>query len=181
MDCQQELRPNDYRRTNVIYAGAHRRCSLQVHGSDKVEWSAQLGQDQVAELIGMQADGSVVAIVRAHDAADQLSIWRRNQASELLPWFPVGYDTKLTGEARSMERYAGLGERAEARLCSTSGVFCHENADDRLMIFDHRQRDPLVDRTLPRNARVALSPDGLRYATFEAGELRIYSLPQRIH
>jgi len=25
--------------------------------------------------------------------------------------------------------------------------------------------------------RAALSPDGLRYASFEAGELRIYSLP----
>jgi hypothetical protein len=32
-----------------------------------------------------------------------------------------------------------------------------------------------------RNGRAPLSPDGLHYASFEAGELRIYSLPSRTH
>jgi hypothetical protein len=35
---------------------------------------------------------------------------------------------------------------------------------------------PLVNRSFPKNGRAALSPDGLHYASFEANELRIYTL-----
>jgi hypothetical protein len=35
-----------------------------------------------------------------------------------------------------------------------------------------------VNQRFPKNGRAALSPDGLHYASFEAGELRIYSLPK---
>jgi hypothetical protein len=52
----------------------------------------------------------------------------------------------------------------------------HSAADiGRLMIFDRKSQKALTDRSFPKNAWAALSPDGLPYATFEAGELRIYS------
>jgi hypothetical protein len=44
-------------------------------------------------------------------------------------------------------------------------------------VFDRATKTPIADRLFPRNGRAALSPDGLHYASFEAGELRIYSLP----
>ena len=42
MLCRQELRPNVYTSTNVIYAGAKRRCSMTVEGSDHTGWSVPL-------------------------------------------------------------------------------------------------------------------------------------------
>jgi hypothetical protein len=44
------------------------------------------------------------------------------------------------------------------------------------MIFDAKEQKALVDRTTRENSPMALSLDGLHYASFEAGELRIYSL-----
>jgi hypothetical protein len=46
------------------------------------------------------------------------------------------------------------------------------------MLADRGLQKAISDRAFPKNARAALCPDGLRYATFEAGELRIYSLPK---
>jgi hypothetical protein len=37
---------------------------------------------------------------------------------------------------------------------------------------------PLVNPRFPKNGRAALSPDGPHCASFESGELRIYSLPK---
>ena len=55
----------------------------------------------------------------------------------------------------------------------------HSTTDaGRFMIFDRGSQKPLTDRTFAKNAKAAISPDGLRYATFEAGELRIYWLPK---
>jgi type IV secretory pathway VirB10-like protein len=48
----------------------------------------------------------------------------------------------------------------------------------RVYVFDRKSSQPIVSRALPKSGRAALSPDGLHYATFEAGELRIYSLPK---
>jgi hypothetical protein len=175
MLCQQELGPNNYQSSNVIYANAHRRCWLKVQSASGKTWDAQLKQDQVVELLGIQQDGSVVGIVRHSDDPDELVIWRQNQIPEILPWFPAGYGTELLGTAGFMDRYLGVG----GRDCSADAD-CSEQGNARLMIFDRSSRVPLADRQLPASARAALSPDGLHYAMFEAGELRIYSLPPRM-
>lgn len=179
MLCQQELGPNNYRSTNVIYANVHRRCAMTAQNFDGATWDVQLKQDEVAELTGILDDGGVVGIVRVPHDADRLLIWRKNQTPETLPWFPLAYDATLQDEAGKMDRYQGYGTKSEGKLCGIAGMFCHENADGRLMIFDRTSQVPLVDLPLPRSARAALSPDGLRYATFESGELRIYSLPRK--
>jgi hypothetical protein len=53
---------------------------------------------------------------------------------------------------------------------------CDENVDRRWFVFDRRSQIPLVNRAFPKNSRAALSPDENHYASFEANELRIYSL-----
>lgn len=175
MLCQQALGPNNYQSTNVIYANAHRRCWMKVQSADGRAWDAQLKQDQVAELLGIQRDGTVVGIVRQTDDPDELVIWRQNQTPEILPWFPIGYGTELLGIAGPMDRYLGVGERN-----CRADASCTEDGNARLMIFDRSSRIPLVDRQFPASARAALSPDGLHYAMFENGELRISALPSRM-
>jgi hypothetical protein len=55
---------------------------------------------------------------------------------------------------------------------------CDDRSDNgRWIVFDRKSQTPLVNRSFPRNGRAALSPDGSRYASFEAGELHIYLLP----
>jgi hypothetical protein len=56
------------------------------------------------------------------------------------------------------------------------GTKCDEGGDGRWFIFDRSAQSPLVNRSFPKNGRAALSPDGLHYASFEANELRIYTL-----
>jgi hypothetical protein len=179
MLCMQQLGPNNYRSTNVIYANVHRRCVMTAQNFDGATWDVQLKQDEVGELTGILDDGGVVGIVRGPHKSDRLLIWRKNQTPETLPWFPTAYDATLQGEAGDMNRYQGYGIEPESKLCGMTNMFCHENADGRLMIFDQASQVPLVDRRLARSARAALSLDGLRYATLESGEFRIYSLPRK--
>jgi hypothetical protein len=167
VSCKQELRPGQWVDTNILYGGAHRRCALNVIGLRGDAWSASLPDDQVAEIVGVRADGSAVGIVRAPKAADRLVVWKPTGSAAPLAWFPSGYDTKLIGAADGMERYLGRGEFCESG-CRRTGT--------RWMIFDAKEQKALVDRTTRENSPMALSLDGLHYASFEAGELRIYSL-----
>ena len=56
------------------------------------------------------------------------------------------------------------------------GTECEEAGSGRWFVLDRKLRTPIVDRAFPKNGRAALSPDGAHYASFEANELRIYSL-----
>jgi hypothetical protein len=170
MSCKQELKPGQWVDTNIVYGGAHRRCVLNVVGVHGDAWSAPLQDDQVAEIVGVRADGKAVGIVRAPKAADRLLMWQSSGAATALPWYPRGYDTKLVGAADGMGRYLGKGE-----ICEND---CQRSVT-RWMIFDPNEQKPLVDRTTHENSPMALSLDGLHYASFEAGELRIYSLAGR--
>jgi hypothetical protein len=164
IECQQELGPNQYGSSNVIYSGAHRRCTMTAKSFDGQTWSTPLKQDEVAEIIDILDDGSVAGIVRSKSNADQLVIWKKDQPSQSLGWFPVGYDTKLQDANKGMSRYMGSGANSDGGPWE-------------LRIFDRSSKTPLVSRAIAKSSRAALSPDGLRYATFENGELRIYSLP----
>jgi hypothetical protein len=163
--CEQELSPEKYSSTNVIYSGAHRRCTLTVQNEDSSSWHAKLLQDQVVQILGTFTDGTVAGIVRHSKMPDRMMLWNPKGQSEELPWFQLGYDTTLLGEAREMNRYIGLGGRMEK-----------EKAKSRLMIFERKLQAPLVDRAFPNGARASLSPDGRKYATFDSGQLQIYSL-----
>jgi len=170
ISCKQELKPGLWVDTNIVYGGAHRRCVLNVIGVHGDAWTASLQDDHVAEIIGVRADGSAVGIVRAPKAADRLVVWQPSGAATSLPWFPSGYDTKLGGADSVMGRYLGKGESCESD-CERGGT--------RWMIFDAHEQKALVDRTSRDNSPMALSLDGLHYASFEAGELRIYSIARR--
>jgi hypothetical protein len=79
-----------------------------------------------------------------------------------------------------MSRYAAFASDAcndIGGLFRLLGVGREGAHTGRWIVFDRRFQTPITDRVFPKNARADLSPDGLGYATFEAGELRIYSLP----
>ena len=59
MVCQQELRPNEYVSTNVVYARAKQRCAMRVEADDG-GWTVSLRDNETASIIGIMADGSVV-------------------------------------------------------------------------------------------------------------------------
>lgn len=174
--CTQELVPGEYKFTNVIYSGAHRRCEVKVETADGARWAAALKQDEVAELLGTLDDGELAAIVRGPRKPEELVLWSKSSPVQLLPWFPGGYETKLDSVAGMMDRYVGVGARDDGPLCGAVGISCGEKAPRRLMIFDRCSKTPLVDRTFGSSSRAGLAPDGAHYATFESGELRIYSL-----
>ncbi len=171
--CQQELENNVYRSSEVIYSGAHRRCVLTVLDPKGVQWTTPLAQDQVGQIVGISTDGRVLGIARTRNV-EQVLVWSHGGGSKVLPWFPVGYETDLQSGSADMRRYAGYGVREKSHPCALIGVGCHEKG--RLMIFDQGEPLALVDRAFGAGDRAAISPDGIRYATFEAGELRIYEL-----
>ena len=175
MLCQQELRPNVYTSTNVIYAGAKRRCSVTVEAPDHTGWSLPLKDEGTAAIVGLLADGSVAGQINVKASpAGRLVIWKKDQSTEVLPWIPNDYSGSVESATKDMSRYASFATR-EGEACEDFGVRCSESG--RWMAFDRRSGKPLVDRDLPKNGRAALSPDGLHYASFESGELCIYSLP----
>ena len=167
MVCQQELRPNDYVATGAVYAGAKQRCTLTAEGEDRNAWSASLRDGETAEVLAILADGSVVGHVNGKESkAGQLAIWKRDQIAELLPWVPKNLCGSLQSATADFSRYAAFAT-------------CDDRSDHgRWIVFDRRSQTPIADHAFPKNARAALSPDGMRYATFESGELRIYSLPK---
>jgi hypothetical protein len=176
MLCQQELQPNVYTSTNVVYAGAKRRCVMTAEAQDRTVWKVPLIQDSTAAIIGVLADGSVVGQISAKGSkAGQVVIWKRDQATEMLPWIPRNYSGSVESATANMSRYATFATD-DADLCENSRKSCSDNTH--WIIFDSRSPTPIVSRVFPKNGRASLSPDGLRYASFESGELRIYSLPK---
>jgi hypothetical protein len=168
MVCQQELRPNEYVSTRVVYAGAKQRCKM-IAQEDRDMWEVSLKDGETAVIVGLLADGSVVGQLRGTekgDKAGQLVLWQKDKTTEFLPWIPRHVCGSVQSATPDMSRYAAF-------------VMYEERSDNgRWIVFDRRSQTPIVDRRFPKNGRAALSPDGLHYATFESGELRIYSLPK---
>ena len=166
MLCQQELRPNEWVSDNVVYANARRRCRMVAERDGQGTWEVPLKDEGTAVIVGILADGSVVGQVPVKGRKDrQLVIWKKDGQTETLPWIAPKYCGAVESATADMSRYA---------------TFAAENCDSdvvRWMVFDRTSQTPIVDRLFPKNGRAALSPDGLRYASFEAGELRIYTLP----
>jgi hypothetical protein len=165
MVCQQELRPNDYVSTGVVYAGAKQRCTMTAEGEDRSTWKVPLRDGETAEILGLLADGSVAGHVSGKESkAGQLVIWKKDQTAEVLPWIPKDLCGSVQSATADMSLYAAFAT-------------CDDRSDNgRWFVFDRRSQTPLVNRAFPKNGRAALSPDGSRYASFESGELRMYSL-----
>jgi hypothetical protein len=169
MACQQELRPNEYVSTGVVYAGAKQRCKMLAEGEDQSIWEIALKDGETAVVVGVLADGSVLGQISGNEKGNkawQLVIWKKDKTTELLPWIPRNDCGSVQSATTDMSRYAAFAT-------------CDDGGDSgRWIVFDRRSPTPLVNRRFPKNGRAALSPDGLHYASFESGELRIYSLPQ---
>lgn len=166
MLCQQGLRPNEWVSDDVVYANARRRCRMVAKPDGQPAWEVSLKDEGTALIAGILADGSVVGQVPVKGLKDrQLVIWKKGQQPETLPWIAPKYCGAVDSATADMSRYA---------------TFAREDCDSdirRWIVFDRASQTPIADRLFPRNGRAALSPDGLRYASFEAGELRIYTLP----
>ena len=105
-------------------------------------------------------------------------LWKEDKPLEKLPWIPDRYCGTIESAAADITRYGAYGSEdcdAVGGLFEILSVAQKTTNTQRWMIFDRKSKTAIVDRPLPKNARAALSPDGLRYATFESGELRIYS------
>ncbi len=167
MTCQQELQPNEYVSTGIVYAGARQRCTMSAEREDGTTWRVRLRDGDTAQILGILADGSVAGQVSVKEnKAGQLVIWKKDQTTELLPWIPKDYCGSVQSATADMSRYAAFAT-------------CDDRSDNgRWIVLDRMSPTPLVNRQFPKNGRVALSPDGSRYASFESGELRIYSLPK---
>jgi hypothetical protein len=169
MVCQQELKPNEYVLTGVVYAGAKQRCRMTVEAENQSAWEVSLKDGETAVIVGLLADGSVVAQVSGTEKgnnAGRLVLWKKDRPAEFLPWIPREECGSVESATSDMSRYLAFAT-------------CYDRSNTRRLIaFDRRSPTPIVNREFPRNARAALSPDGLHYATFESGELRIYSLPK---
>jgi hypothetical protein len=168
MVCQQELQPNEYVSTGVLYAGAKQRCKMIAQGENRDTWDVPLKDGETAAIVGLLADGSVVGHISGAEKgnnAGQLALWKKDKATELLPWIPRGDCGSVESATADVSRYAAF-------------VTCDDSDNGRLIVFDRRSPTPILNRGFAKNARAALSPDGLHYASFESGELRIYSLPK---
>ena len=167
MLCQQELQPNVYVSTSVVYANAKRRCTLIAEVDDQTGWKVQLKDEETAGIVGLLANGSIVGQLNVKGSkAGQLVIWKKDQSQETLPWIPQNLCGSIQSATANMSRYA---------------TFATEDCESdvgRWIVFDRKKQAPIADRAFPRNGRADLSPDGLRYASFESGELRIYLLPR---
>jgi hypothetical protein len=182
MVCQQELRPNEYVSTGIVYAGAKQRCAMTAEGEDRRPWTVPLRDGETASVVGLLADGAVVGNINVKDRnAGKLVLWRKDQPTESLPWIPDKYCGSMQSATADLSRYAAFASdncNDVAGLMRLLGVGHSATDVGRLMIFDRGSQKAISDRAFPKNARAALCPDGLRYAAFEAGELRIYSLPR---
>lgn len=181
MLCGQELRPGEYASTNMVHVGAKFRCALNVLGKDGDAWTYPLADGETATLVGMLQDGGVVGEVHTRGGnSERLVIWRKNRHSEVLPWLPAQFAGEVDTATQDFSRYATFASN-DVRSCNplgrVLGMACDDLGDGRWFVFDQRSRSPIVNRAFPKNGRAALSPDGLHYASFEANELRIYSLP----
>ena len=169
MVCQQELKPNEYVSTGVLYARAKQRCKMTAEGENQNTWEVSLKDGETAVIVGLLADGSVVAQISGTEKgnnAGRLVLWNKDKPAELLPWISREECGSVESTTTHMSRYAAFAT-------------CDDRSDaGRWIVFDRGSPTPIVNRMFPKNARAALSPDGLHYATFESGELHIYSLPK---
>jgi hypothetical protein len=180
MLCGQELRPGQYTFSNVVHEGAKFRCALNALTEDGTVWTVPLKDGETAALVGILADGSVVGQVHMKDSkAGRLVVWKKGGHSEVFPWLPLQFEGTVDTAISDFSRYASFATD-DAKPCHpierVLGKTCDEKVDGRWFVFDRRSQIPLVNRAFPKNSRAALSPDGNHYASFEANELRIYSL-----
>jgi hypothetical protein len=176
MFCQQELRPNEYTSSNIVPAGVKWRCSVNVTSREGASWNTALKDGDTAAIVGLLADGSVVGKINARkNEAEQLVIWRKDQPAVVLPWIPARYEGSIESATVDMSRYSTFATNDDVP-CKEQGKHC--SSDGHWIVFDRRSPAPIADRFFPKNGRATLSPDGMHYATFESGELRIYSLPK---
>ena len=61
MLCQQELQPNVYVSTDVVYANAKRPCTMVAEAEDQTVWKVPLQEEGTAVIVGLLSDSSVVA------------------------------------------------------------------------------------------------------------------------
>jgi len=162
--CQQELRPGEFESTDVVYAGARRKCRLVVEQPDVDTWMVELPPNSTASIVGILADGSVAGQLRSSDnKAGELVIWKKDRPREALPWIPTEFYGSVESGTPDLKRYLVFASRT--------------SVGRRLFVFDRKLQGPLVESDFPTNARADLSPSGSSFATFEDGELRIYALP----
>ncbi|MFZ0339781.1 MAG: hypothetical protein WAL45_17250 [Terracidiphilus sp.] len=180
MLCGQELRPGEYTNTSVVHDGARIRCTLNALGENNNAWTVPLRDGESASIIGLLTDGSVAGQIHAKDNnAGQIVIWRKGTVPEYLPWLPSQFDGTIDTATGSLSRYASFATY-DSHPCNPIvkilGTPCDEGGNGRWFVFDRFLQTPIVNREFPKNGRAALAPDGLHYASFEANELRIYSL-----
>lgn len=180
MQCGQELRPGQYTSSNVVHSGANFRCTLNALNEDGTAWTSPLKDGETAALVGILADGSVVGQVHVKGSqGGRLVAWKKGRDAEIFPWLPSQFEGAVDSATSDFSRYASFAARG-VKPCNpiqkSLGKTCDENANGRWFVFDRRSQVPLVNRIFPKNCRAALSPDGDHYASFEANELRIYSL-----
>jgi hypothetical protein len=179
MHCQQELSPGQHTTTNTVYAGAKTRCTLNVLREDRSHWTQPLKDGETAALIGILSDGSVVGEIHARDSdVARLVLWRKDQSPIQLPWLPREFVGSIDSATPDFSRYAAFATRESAASNAFARVFgnCAEPGNGRWFVFDRNLSTPLVSRAFPGNGRAGLSPDGAHYASFEAGELRIFPI-----
>jgi hypothetical protein len=176
MLCEQELQPNVFTATSIVYANARRRCTLNAEAEDGTAWNVRLEKEGTATIIGLLADGSVAGQANVPGShAGQLVIWKKGEKTEKLPWIPPLYSGAVQNATANMSRY-GVFATEDSEPCLNFGKLCSQNGY--WMVFDRGSPTPIVNRGFPKIGRAALSPNGLHYATFESGELRIYALPK---
>jgi hypothetical protein len=184
MTCQQEVRPNEYVSTGIVHAWAKQRCAMNAESDDQERWSVPLRDGETASILGILPDGSVLGNLNVSGSkAGRLVVWKKGQTAEALSWIADSYCGAFNSATSDMSRYAALASddcNDIGGLFRILGVGRSTSAPGRWMVFDRRSKALLVDHQLPKNARASLSPDGLHYASFEGGELRLYMLPSRM-
>ena len=181
MLCGQEFRPGTYTYTNVVHAGVKFRCALNAQGEDGSVWTSPLKDGETATIIDLLSDGSVVGQVYVKGSnAGRLVVWKKEGSSDHLPWLPSEFAGTVDSASRDFSRYASFATN-DARPCNPIarllGTACDEGGNGRWFVFDRKSKFPVVNRVFLKGGRADLSPDGLRYASFESDELRIYPLP----
>jgi hypothetical protein len=180
MLCGQELSPGKFTTTNVVNVGAKFKCSVNALAEDGTNWEQPLQVGDTAALVGLLGDGGVVGQVHLKSSnTEELVEWSNGGRSQVLPWLPKGFNGSVDSASRDFSRYASLAtsDRQPCNALTRILATCDDEGEFRWFTFDRVSHSTLVNRAFPRNGRAAISPDGLHYASFEMGELRIYALP----
>jgi len=137
-----------------LFAGAKQRCTMTAEGEDRRPWTAPLRDGETASIVGVLADGAVAGNINVKDSnAGQLVIWRKDQATETLPWIPDKYCGSLVGATADMSRYAVLESdncNDVRGLMRILGVGQSATDVGRLMVFGRGSQKALADRALAK-------------------------------